>query len=162
MSVPISNIALLTGAGFTCDFGGYLADEMWSLIFSHPKIQDNKHIRQLMLRDFNYESIYHAILYTNSMPLQHEEWREDDRQAIKSAMIDTYWKLDQSIYNNRYTFARDFQTLNRFIGKFFTPGKTSYFFTLNQDIFVERIYGLFGNDIELPAIRKVPSPRTND
>ena len=33
------NAVLLTGAGFTKTFGGYLASEMWATILNQPEIQ---------------------------------------------------------------------------------------------------------------------------
>jgi hypothetical protein len=32
-----SEIVLFTGAGFTKNFGGFLAKEMWSKIFNNPR-----------------------------------------------------------------------------------------------------------------------------
>jgi len=37
---------LLTGAGFTKNFGGPLAREIWSLIFNNPRIQQTPSLRQ--------------------------------------------------------------------------------------------------------------------
>lgn len=38
LSDIMSKNILFTGAGFTHDFGGILAQEMWSIIFNHPKM----------------------------------------------------------------------------------------------------------------------------
>lgn len=53
---------LLLGAGFTKNFGGLLANEMWAHIFNHEKVQAQSRIKELMLNDFDYESIYYAVL----------------------------------------------------------------------------------------------------
>ena len=52
---------LLTGAGFTCNFGAPLAAEVWSLILTHPPLAAAPRVRELLLQDFDYESVYHTV-----------------------------------------------------------------------------------------------------
>ena len=51
MELNPSRIVILTGAGFSKDFGGFLAKEMWENIFSHQAIQENDILRQAMVSD---------------------------------------------------------------------------------------------------------------
>jgi hypothetical protein len=88
--IPIAKTVLLTGAGFTANFGGYLAEEMWSLIFSHPKVQKRPLVKQLMLGDFNYESAYYKILHEGT-------WSSNDQAAILDATRNAYDRLDKAI-----------------------------------------------------------------
>ncbi|MEA3494344.1 MAG: SIR2 family protein [Candidatus Margulisiibacteriota bacterium] len=55
-------IILLTGAGFTKNFGGFLADEMWAYIFNHKNIQISKELKDLAYKHFNYEDLYDEVL----------------------------------------------------------------------------------------------------
>ena len=45
MDMQCSEDILLLGAGFTKNCGGLLANEMWTEIFNHEKIQDNSRLR---------------------------------------------------------------------------------------------------------------------
>ena len=57
MSLKTKNLILLTGAGFTKNFGGFLASEMWSKIFNTPAIQANKKLRDLLEGNDDFEEI---------------------------------------------------------------------------------------------------------
>ncbi len=59
-----SNKILLTGAGFTFNFGLPLARDIWGMIFNHPEIQKTKLVRKHMLKDesYNYEYLYSLVL----------------------------------------------------------------------------------------------------
>ncbi|MBN2407087.1 MAG: SIR2 family protein [Elusimicrobia bacterium] len=134
---------LLTGAGFSCNFGATpLAKEMWSLIFSHKGVQNCPEIRNLMLTGmftsqsvppiinerFNYEAIYHEIINCNY---------EDKVVAImKEAMSDAYNYIDDIIRKNVIT--NDYDLRINLIEKFSDKEKESYVFTLNQDLLIER------------------------
>ena len=41
MAMQIREPVLLTGAGFTRNFGGFLANQMWDKIFNHEQVQKN-------------------------------------------------------------------------------------------------------------------------
>ena len=41
---------LLTGAGFTKTFGGFLGSEMWAAIFNQPEVGEDNKLREYMLR----------------------------------------------------------------------------------------------------------------
>jgi hypothetical protein len=58
-SFEINKAVLLTGAGFTHNFGGFLANEMWAVIFNSPEIGKDPRLNELLQSDFDDESIYH-------------------------------------------------------------------------------------------------------
>ena len=60
--LTISKKVLFTVFGFTKDFGGFLASEMWSLIYNHSAIANCPRIRELLGTEFSYEDIYYKIL----------------------------------------------------------------------------------------------------
>ena len=128
---------LFTGAGFTRNFGGYLADEMWAIIFNHPQIKKRSVVRKLMLDDFNYESIYHKVLSEQSKEL----YGEDDKNAITTAVSDAYKSLDKKILalSGATSSVNLHNVKDQLINKFADDtNKESYFFTLNQDLLIER------------------------
>ena len=73
---------LFTGAGFTKNFGGLLAKEMWSKIFNNRKIQNCPRIKKLMINDFDYESIYQKIL--------NGKYTEEEKDVISDAIFEVY------------------------------------------------------------------------
>ena len=72
-SLDVSEKVLLTGAGFTANFGTPLAKEMWSLIHNHiaakQNIQNKSHLMKTMNKfagDYDYESAYCNIMKKNN------------------------------------------------------------------------------------------------
>lgn len=132
-------LILLTGAGFTNNFGGFLSSEMWSKIFNNPEVQSNKHLKELLSNNFNYEFIYYAVLEMGDKFIE-------EKAIIKRAMLNAYEDLDNVICNwyfndsnpdslNTYGLG---ELLVQFVGSGLDKG---YFFTLNQDLLMERFYG---------------------
>ncbi|RCV65873.1 hypothetical protein C5S53_01545 [Methanophagales archaeon] len=135
---------LLTGAGFTKNFGAPLAIEMWATIFNHKKIQTQPGIKELMMDNFDYESIYTSIIEGS--------YTEDEKKAIRDAVMFAYDNIDSILRK----YACDFQVsvklnkITEFITRFnenrikgyYLPdnGNKSFIFTLNQDLFFERLY----------------------
>ena len=65
MSIDYPEHILLTGAGFTKNFGGPPGQEMWSKIFNHSQAVNFPRIKELLFNDLDYESIYHKIVNGN-------------------------------------------------------------------------------------------------
>jgi len=61
----VSNAVLLTGAGFTHNFGGFLANDMWAEIHNnflrHYSGPDNSRVIKEIKNNFNYEDLYQSI-----------------------------------------------------------------------------------------------------
>ena len=142
---------LLTGAGFTKNFGAPLAIEMWATIFNHKKIQTQPRIKDLMKDNFDYESIYTSIIKGS--------YTEDEKKTIKYVVKFAYDNID-AILREYTPIAPDPPGLNNirhFINRFnenriksrngpnnvihfiqTETGNKSFIFTLNQDLFFER------------------------
>lgn len=151
-SASFSKNIILTGAGFTKNFGGHLADEMWALIFNHPKINQHSLIKELMLDDFDYESIYHRVLWEPTGKLYNKE----DREAMKNAVVEAYRELDNSILTTGDSYTANLYRVNKLIERFFSDSdnkKINCFFTLNQDLFIERKYSSYGKPLTLPGVK---------
>jgi hypothetical protein len=147
---------LLLGAGFTKNFGGLLADEMWAHIFNHEKVQAQSRVK--MLNDFDYESIYYSVLEDPLVSYC-------EKEAIKEATKLAYDNIDKIIieYAERHSQLRGFYNVDDFIrcfpphdqeikdpndGKIYhrlpDENNKSFIFTLNQDLFFERVYPNLG------------------
>jgi len=125
---------LLTGAGFTKNFGGFLGEEMWAEIYNDPKVQDvsqSANVKTFLGEENNYE-----IVYDNIVDLKSQFEMDVFNDALKNAL----GKLDVEIRDHHLESINenDFWTMIKgFLGN---KNERGFFFTLNQDLFIERFY----------------------
>lgn len=133
---------LLTGAGFTHNFGAPLAANIWSIIFSDIEIQKANKLREVLVNDedFDYEGIFHAVINDNS-------YNEEDKATITASMERAYLHIDNLVRNSPLNSTAS-QVEEHIIKRF----KGSFIFTLNQDLFVERLLKKYHPDYELPGV----------
>lgn len=134
----IKNIILLTGAGFSHNFGGFLAREMWSKIFNNPLIQGNAEARNLLLNDFDFESVYSEKV----------KYGEEVIKIISQAVEKAYKDLDDVIKSYLIHYGRgtsaelDTHGIGELLSFMSERGSDKgWFFTLNQDLLMERLKG---------------------
>jgi hypothetical protein len=156
---------LLLGAGFTKNFGGLLADEMWAEIFNHNKVQVQPRIKKLMLNNFDYEEIYYSVLECledKEGLFPSIEFKIEEKEAIKEATKFAYKCIDEILIRHiidplpPYPFF--LSNVNDLISTFkfqrldyklrlkeetyniISKEDKNFIFTLNQDLFFERLY----------------------
>lgn len=138
-SLETNEIMVLTGAGFTKNFGGFLGSEMWSQIFNDTAIQDSPKLRELLQDNYDFEAIYSEVL-------DRAQYSQEEKDIIKNVIRNAYKRLDDTIKDWRFTtdsaYPVNIYGLGDLLGKtIMSSGKPSMFFTLNQDLFVERRWG---------------------
>ena len=163
MKVDCQDRILLTGAGFTKNFGGPLAKELWSIIFSNPILDHAPDVRNILRRDFDFESVYNAVMRGARLPFDTIEgatWG-NQQQALRKAVTEAYEYIDEKV--RAFSFRQDapypvnIYKVQEFISKFDGTGQSpGYFFTLNQDLFVERQY-YNGRPPTLAGIQRRPT-----
>lgn len=127
---PVQTI-LLTGAGFTKDFGGHLASEMWAAILNQPQISSTPRLRTYLLEQLNFEKAYDAVLTS-------ESFTSSGKIAFTEALRGAYLAMDAAINQNKIpASALCTNFVSRFSG---SSQKRGFFFTLNQDLLVERFF----------------------
>jgi SIR2-like domain len=129
------DIILLTGAGFTKTYGGYLASEMWAAILNQVEVQKDSKLRAEMLNNLDFESFYYKVQSSTDYT---DEQRERLTEAIRKAYegMDTILRgLNSNMSETAYGVCRSF--LRIFAAETRQKG---FIFTLNQDLFVERFY----------------------
>jgi hypothetical protein len=138
MGIEIQRAVLLTGAGFTKDLGGYLAQEMWAQIFNSPTIARYPRLIHILKHDvnFDYESVYDKVVYG-------QETEEVELEAFSDALYSAYQVLDDRLRglegNQSPGSGVDLDKLCAFLQLFGGTGNVrGFFFTLNQDLFIER------------------------
>lgn len=146
---------MLTAAGFTKNFGGFLAKEMWDKIFNCPEVQDRPNLKNLLWNNFDYESIYHNVL--------DGDYSNEEKVAINTAIFEAYKKLDHiaceyipAIEASRASILSGAKNLIKHFTRNFN--QINYFFTLNQDLFVERLFSDINKPIASPGIKRIVNP----
>ena len=128
---------ILTGAGFTKNFGGYLAHEINDKVLSDPNIVRCKKLHDLIQNEFNYEDALSVV--------KQPDYTKEEVQFLRQAVKHVYSRQDVEVTN----WNADSQN----VGKFKSPAiltnfimrafrfegsqDSAYMFTTNQDVFVE-------------------------
>ncbi len=141
---------ILTGAGFTKTFGGYLGDEMWSAIFNQPEIQRDAKIRECMLEaeSLNYEAVYEELMNSG-------KYSSEQKAALTSALRRAYQEMDDNLCHSVNESAKSCRFFLAQFVNFLPTQERVFFFTLNQDLFIERFYTEVGDTktaLRLPGI----------
>lgn len=144
------NLVLLTGAGFTKNFGGLLGAEMWSLIFNHASLDCAPRLKSKLTHNHDYESVYSEIL-------EDSESTAEERKIIQEVVEDAYKTLDDKIrhwvFNSSSPYPVNWYGLQNLLRIFNGDQKNhGFYFTLNQDIFMERQTGAV-----CPGVPRFPS-----
>lgn len=129
MVVQTQEAILLTGAGFTHNFGGYLAKDMWAEIFNHKAVQRHPRLQEAMRTGevaFDFEGVYDKVLNGN--------FSREEKDSIVEAVISAYDDLDEVIRGFRQTpHSISLNSVAKFIEQFAgTPENPGYMFTLNK------------------------------
>jgi SIR2-like domain len=139
---------LLTGAGFSKNWDGRLADEFQQELASDRRVRDRSKLLRLVRDRRSFEAAYgiaHAAPYD-----------ANDRLALEDAIRDVFVRMDIDHSNIDRLNRINNTGVCRFISRFCPGvGQTGYFFTLNQDQLIERIFHppVTAPDLRLPGIR---------
>ena len=147
---------LLTGAGFSRNWGGYTALEMMGQILNH--LQDNEEARIFWLEMPSFEEGLARARAGEVSP--------DALQYMESAVLEAFKSLDRQLqgFNGPW-----FHGVEKLLSQFYWRAPsgitldTGYLFTLNQDLLVERRFcnaSVFHvRDPSLPGVRPKPNAR---
>jgi hypothetical protein len=139
---------LLTGAGWSQNWGAKVASDLWQLIMDDQAIRNNERLRNLCLEEPSFE----VALAKTQTPL----FTATDRQDFQNAVMEAFVSTDNAMLHtyNPATWI-NINYIKEMIAKF-----SDYIFTLNQDLFFERYLWsepkYFSQGITLPGIRQNP------
>ncbi len=129
-----SKTVLLTGAGWSRNWGGQLADELWESLIGHDVVQANSRLKDLLLNERSFEI---ALQRTKAPPFTAE-----DQQGLERAVLDAFISMDREIGRIDHDPWINIYGIQRFLFRFWGPRdegtNEGYLFTLNQDLFFER------------------------
>lgn len=132
---------LLTGAGFTANFGSPLAREIYEALFNNTQIQKNEILRSKLLEEKNiansdYENLYQDIIDDSSIDSRIKDLFSNSIWEVFSNKVDSHCRqpfFETDVYGNNQK-----NDIGEFLIKFSNTSDKSIFFTLNQDLFIER------------------------
>ena len=151
--MEFSQYIFFSGAGFTKNFGGLLAKEMRSKIYNNSEVQAQHRLKNLLLSDLDYESIYDKVI--------NGDYTDEEKDTISTAIYNAYQVLDD--ISREWTFRNDAPNpvniygVNKFIERFSgVNNEIGFFFTLNQDLFIERHFNSIKTAFIHPGVPKIP------
>lgn len=130
---PFSQRMVLTGAGFPKPWGGYLAAELWSAIVSNPALRSAPETDRVLHDNPNFED---ALAIVQADPATFGP--ENGEKILWKAIMDAFGLMDRRLTSWRLS---DRHTVVGNLLREVTAaaaGSTTCFFTLNQDVFLER------------------------
>lgn len=144
--IKVLPVVLLTGAGFTKNFGGYLARDMLTKIRNHGSESLKRWIDKRTPSDF--EASYDEALKSGDDTLV-----RDMNDAVRDSFQDMDAEIRDRIKNGPYdsTIRNPPSVFGGFISKFAgdQSQSRSFWFTLNQDLFVERAWNSGSRQINI-------------
>jgi len=132
------NRVLLTGAGFSRNWGGLLASEITNQLISAinngPQAVISEYYRQLATGAGNYETILHEFQRSHAADPDNETSLEC-LAFIEKAIRNCFFEMDR-VYEGKSPGINNCAQYNAeiFIANF------DYFFTINQDLLIERLF----------------------
>ena len=157
------NLVLLLGAGFSRNWGGPLASEMYGRIIGRNQIRERPELRQV-LQSYLYRGGFEAALGQ----LQDEHYRQGSTESLarlekfQAAIAEVFSDFDEAL-SSRPDF--EFQTDPRYMLRTFMS-RFDAIFSLNQDLLLERFYlndniALSSNGRwfgwQMPGVRELPN-----
>jgi hypothetical protein len=149
-SKPPHRCVLLTGAGFTHNFGGYLATQFWEHLFNLEAVYRNADLKRVLLdfqNNYDFEKIYGLLRKEGGTNFQ----------LYMSGLDAVYSEIDSLVKASLDQSQTDINIndLHAWLGKFGGGhAKHGFVFTLNQDLFLER-HGIHGSEF-IPVFPSVP------
>jgi hypothetical protein len=137
MGFEIRKPVLLTGAGFTANFDGFLAKDMRFRIMGNPRVQGRSKIVSLLQSPGSSEAVYNDVMTGN--------YGVEDQTALDEAVHGAYRDLDDLVRKYPSSVERpcpiNIHAVGALLERFASGGQArGYIFTLNQDLLVERWY----------------------
>ena len=152
-----SKRTILTGAGWTRNWGGWLASELWQDLVGHRAIQNNSRLRELLLGESSFEA---ALGLVRAAP-----FTSSDRQTFEGVLLEAFIAMDREValipdpWINIYKVQ---ELLFRFCGRRGQGANAGYMFTLNQDLWPERyIWNEHVSGAPHPSLRACGCGRIN-
>ena len=161
-SSPAVRHFLLLGAGFSRNWGGWLASEVFEYLLGCPEILSNAHLRRALWKsqsEGGFEQALSVVQADNSLGQME---RDQAIQAFEIALIRMYGDMNAAllkVQDLEFPTAQP-NTVRGLLARF------DAIFTLNQDLLLEHrymVHGLAGsrshgrwNGVQMPGLKEMP------
>lgn len=156
---------LLLGAGFSRNWGGWLATEVFEYLLGCPEISNNPHLKAVLWRNQAAGGFENALAQLQADFRRDPAFNGDHLKGLQSAVARMFDDMDKGYFDHSDF---EFQQMRaRTVSTFLT--KFDAIFTLNQDLLLEHYYidrdvsllsdGRWGGS-ELPGMRPIQNPET--
>jgi len=130
---------LLLGAGFTANFGAPVSSQVWNDLFNWPNIQKNVKLRSTLksYRDkSDFEGFFEEVMYRSN-------FSDQEKATVAAAVIEIFARINshiESLMMHGNSSGVDFNKLALFLQRFSNMSQgNGFIFTLNQDLFLEKL-----------------------
>lgn len=113
---------LITGAGFSKDYGGLLANQFATELYNNTSLYENT---KRLLREYNYEKVYTDIVDIN------------EKESFQNAIVEIFRKMDKNSIGKIATRKLNWDKLHEL---FLHEDRFNFIFTTNQDLVIERYF----------------------
>ena len=152
---------LLLGAGFSRNWGGRLASEIFDSLIAFPEIRRDEYLLDLLWKSRNSGGFENALAELQSAFVRDPTRFEDRLNRLQSAVLGTLQLMNDAFFELEDI---EFQQLQERMLRVFLF-RFDAIFTLNQDILLEHHYlrhvelaGVNGwTGSQLPGMRRIPS-----
>ena len=143
---------LLLGAGFSRNWGGWLASEAFEYLLGHPNIISNNTLKQLLWNKQLKGGFEEALAQLQDDSNTNPDIHKRNLEFLESAILDMFNLMNEAFKNiNDW----DLQGITKTVGRSFADflSKFDAIYTLNQDLLLE--YHYIGNSSNgyLPDIK---------
>lgn len=128
--------AILSGAGFSKDWGGFLVKDMTFRIFSSSLMTDPT-VRSLLAKTANYEKVLERFQKAKLADRAPSPKSEASEKILMDAVLDAYHFQESMLWFN----SSHSPNIDLFFGKIVLPAKmagTFRWYTLNHDLLLEK------------------------
>ena len=161
------NYILLTGAGFSRNWGGWLASEAFEYLLGCQEILDNQHFQEVLWRNLPTGGFENALAEIQASFIRDPQSNKQNLLDMQSAVTRMFHDMNRGYFDNN-----DFEpqrAIERMVKTFLT--KFDAIFTLNQDLLLEHHY--ISHDVslishprwdgsELPGMQPIPNPKASN
>lgn len=124
---------LLTGAGFTANFGAPLASTMWNWVYGAEALRGHEELLEKMRLNLDFERVYFEVTTGH--------YSADQKRAMAEAVLGAFRDVDNIVRSCEPYHHVNTTVLDTFLASFAgSRGTRGYIFTLNQDLYLERWY----------------------
>ncbi len=157
---------LLLGAGFSRNWGGWLATEAFEYLLGCPEITSNSQLQALLWKHQSNGGFENALAEIQSNFIREPTSNKNNLDGLQAAIKHMFNDMNRGFEHVQFEFS---QFLHQSVGKFLT--NFDAIFTLNQDLLLERHYidtSIFmsssrrWNCVDIPGMIPIHNPEAQD